>query len=154
MKNITIKELDATTCRLILQNIRREDPNYLAYFTPFNWNTNDFFDNVMSSIKDQYFGIFIDEMPIGFYMLRGFDQGFKIPSYGIWISSKYSNLGFAQLALNHAHCFCKLNKVQSIILKVHSENTFAKLIYEKHGYVFSHNDNGSGQLVYYHHFNK
>ena len=154
MKDIAINKLDLLRCELILQKIREEKQSYLSYFTPFDWNTNDFIEELKSCFKDQYFGLFVDSIPIGFYMLRGFDKGFKVPSYGIWISSEYSGLGFAKLSLNHAHCFCKVNKLSSIMLKVHPENIIAKLMYQKHGYVFSHIDPDTGHGVYYFHFNK
>ena len=29
-------------------------------------------------------------------MLRGFDEGFEVPSYGVWISKKFSDMGLAK----------------------------------------------------------
>ena len=103
----------------------------------------------MAKVKeDKYFGIFTDNKLIGFFMLRGFDDGYNIPSYGVWIAPDYTGLGLAKLTLAFAISFCKLNKIKKIMLKVHPENVVAKRLYESMGFVNTGIDQRNDNLIY------
>jgi RimJ/RimL family protein N-acetyltransferase len=82
-------------------------------------------------------------------MLRGFDEGYEIPSYGVWISSKFSNRGLSALTLHHAFAFCKLNGIKILLLKVHPENVVAKKLYESLGFVKIGVDERNGNFIYH-----
>ncbi|RKY92335.1 MAG: hypothetical protein DRQ13_10485 [Ignavibacteriae bacterium] len=90
----------------------------------------------------------LDEL-VGFYMLRGFDEGFEVPSYGVWISDKFSGLGLSKLTLQHAITFCKVNDLKIIMLKVHPKNIIAKSIYEAFGFKQEGFDDNNSNLIYY-----
>lgn len=82
-------------------------------------------------------------------MLRGFDEGYSVPSYGVWISENYSNKGLSTFTLQHAISFCKLNSIKKIMLKVHPDNVSAKHIYEKHGFKQTGVDPKIHHLIYH-----
>lgn len=149
MKIITIKPLRKNDVEIILEEIRNEPPDYLKNFTPYNWRNESFSKAFLIKKKDQFYGIFVNDFPVGFYMLRGIDAGYDIPSYGVWISEKHSGLGLASLSLKHAHTICKLNGIKTMMLKVHPNNTIAKNIYEKFGFKFNRKDNASEDMIYH-----
>jgi len=101
-----------------------------------------------SAVRDKYFGIFISDNLAGFYMLRGFDEGYEVPSYGVWISDKYSRMGLSTLTLQHAITFCRINSIKKIMLKVHPENVVAKNIYESFGFKEEGIDQKNSNLIY------
>jgi len=82
-------------------------------------------------------------------MLRGFDAGYEIPSYGVWVSSKFSNNGLSRLTLYHAFAFCKLNGIKTLMLKVHPENKVAKEMYESMGFKKTGFDESNDNFIYY-----
>ena len=82
-------------------------------------------------------------------MLRGFDEGYEIPSYGVWISKKYSAMGLSKLTLQHAVSICKINGIKKLLLKVHPENKRAKMIYENFGFTKESVDPKNNNLIYY-----
>jgi len=148
-KNVEIKELQSGQASALSALILNAPENYTKYFTPFSFEEDSIKKIINNAVKDKFFGIFINDDLAGFYMLRGFDEGYDVPSYGIWISDKYSGLGLSKLTLQHAITFCKLNGIKKIMLKVHPENTIAKNIYENVGFKQDGFDNKNGNYIYY-----
>jgi RimJ/RimL family protein N-acetyltransferase len=143
IKNLQLVNI-AHLCNIFNQSVIE----YNQYFIPFQFEYKVFKQILLQKKRDLYFGIFFNNVIIGFYMLRGFDEGFAIPSYGVWISKDFSTNGLAKLTMYHALCICKLLKVKEIMLKVHPENVIAKRIYENFGFTFSHVDQKIHHLVY------
>ena len=115
------------------------------YFTPFN---NDSLLKILKQVKlDKYFAIHYNNKLIGFFMLRGFDEGYKIPSYGVWILPQYTNKGIAKLTLQYAVTFCKINNIPKLMLKVHPENNVAKDMYLKYGFVITGKDEKNDNII-------
>jgi RimJ/RimL family protein N-acetyltransferase len=148
--NLEIKELNLEYALNLSERLSAESKEYLKHFIPFAEYSEGYLKKILSEKKsDKYFGLFLNKDLIGFYMLRGFDKGFDIPSYGVWISSKYSNKGLSTLTLYHAFSFCRLNQIKTLMLKVHPDNLVAKALYEKLGFVFVGIDGKIGHLIYH-----
>ena len=148
-KNIEIKELKSDQASTLSALILNALKDYTKHFTPFSFEEDSIKKIINDAIIDKYFGIFINDNLAGFYMLRGFDQGFEVPSYGVWISDKFYSLGLSKLTLQHAIAFCKVNGLKKIMLKVHSENIIAKNIYESFGFKQEGFDEKNSNLIYY-----
>lgn len=148
-KNIEIKELQSEHASILSALILSAPKNYTKYFTPFSFKEDAIKKIINNSINDKYFGIFINDNLAGFYMLRGFDEGYEVPSYGVWISDKFSKLGLSKLTLQHAITYCKVNNLKKIMLKVHTENIVAKNIYESFGFKQEGIDQKNSNLIYY-----
>ena len=147
-KNVVIKEIDNNYSRELSGLLKNSDQKYSEYFLPFEFNYETI-NKILSGKKyDKYFGLFIDEKLAGFYMLRGFDEGYTIPAYGVWISKEYSNMGLGKLTLSHAISFCKVNQIKKLMLKVHPDNLVAKKIYEDAGFKFTGEISKIGHRVY------
>ena len=69
-------------------------------------------------------------------MLRGFDAGYERPAFGVYISKNFSNLRLSKFALEYSMCWCQLNSIKAMMLKVHPDNCFAKQTYENAGFKF------------------
>ena len=139
--------LNKTYAKDVLDLFLRTKKEYSKYFIPFEFNLNiieSFFGNAK---KDLFFGLFVDKKMIGFYMLRGFDEGFKVPSYGVFIDENYSGKGLGQLTLFHAISQCKILNVKKLLLKVHPDNLSAKHIYEKNGFIIEGVDPKNDNLI-------
>jgi RimJ/RimL family protein N-acetyltransferase len=148
-KSIQISELqsnDADVLAAILQNSRKD---YSKHFIPFEFNVSTIKSLLSKTINDKYFAIRVNTELAGFFMLRGFDAGYRIPSYGVWIDEKYSGIGLSTLTLQYSISFCKLNGIKKIMLKVAKENLAAKHIYEKFDFKQGGLDPKIGHLIYY-----
>jgi len=147
--SIEIKELSTEDADLLSEALLSENSEYLKHFTPFEFSVDSIKRILSSVVMDKYFGIFLRNKLIGFYMLRGFDDGYKIPAYGVWISSKYSNKGLSKLTLYHAFSFCMINNIKTLMLKVHPENKIAKELYESLGFVKIGIDKKNDNFIYH-----
>jgi len=123
-------------------------PCYSQYFTPFSFDVETLTELLTKKRLDLYFAIVKCKSVAGFYMLRGFDQGYEIPAYGVWIAPSFSGSGLALMTLNHAVVTCKALGCQAIMLKVHPNNLHAKAIYEKYGFKQVNSDVRNGNIVY------
>jgi len=148
LPKIEFKELKETDIKSLSMLMMKEEYDYNKYFIPFSFDEASIKNEIMSSINDIYYGVFLNNFLVGFYMLRGFDKGFNIPSYGVWISSKYSRKGISKLTLQHAITTCKLLGVKKIMLKVHPHNLVAKSIYVSFGFKEIGLDERINNIVY------
>ena len=119
------------------------------YFDPFKFDFDTINNMLSNAVLDKYWGIYFSNSLVGFFMMRGFDSGFEIPSYGVLIGSKYSSKGLATLSLHFAISWAKLNNIKKMILKVHPNNLVAKAIYEKYYFIQSGVDPKNNNFIYY-----
>jgi RimJ/RimL family protein N-acetyltransferase len=95
-----------------------------------------------------FFSLFFGDVIAGFYCLRGFDNNFEVPSFGVYVSSKFQGRGFATLALINAIDWCKQNSVRRVMLKVEESNIGALSIYKKHKFKFARYCIETGHMVF------
>jgi len=147
--SLEIIELTSDSASILSQKLLEESKDYIGHFIPFDFSESSVKKILSEKKSDKYFGLFINKELIGFYMLRGFDEGYETPSYGVWISSGYSNKGLSTLTLYHAFSFCKINKIKTLMLKVHPDNSIAKNLYEKVGFKQTGFDEKINNLIYH-----
>lgn len=111
------------------------------YFHPHKF-TEEAAISILDKISnDWYFGVFICSTNfskmIGYGMLRGWDEGYEIPSFGICILNNYQNMGIGKIIIDYAKLICRINKCSKIRLKVYPKNGRSLQIYRKNGFIFS-----------------
>jgi len=137
LKDISIRKIGPDLALELSELLQNSDLDYSRYFIPFSFDFKTVKKILTDVNLDLFFGIFVNNKLIGFYMLRGFDEGYDIPSYGVWVSSEFSGRGIARLTLQHAISFCKINNINKLMLKVHPDNLKAKKLYEDFGFISS-----------------
>ncbi len=147
--DIDIKRIDVSYAEELSKLLAAGEKEYSQYFIPFEYDVSTIKKLLSEADENRYFGIFTGSELVGFYMLRGFDAGYQIPSYGVWISQKYSGKGLGKLTLQHAISFCKINGIKKLMLKVHPSNTHAKELYERSGFSQTGVDPKIGHLIYH-----
>lgn len=148
MKEILIKKLGSESAKEISDLLQKENSEYSKYFIPFEFDFQTISNRMRNLHYDTFWGIYVNGKLAGFYMLRGFDEGYEIPSYGVWISKEFSGKGLSKLTLQHAISYCKLNQIKEIMLKVHPDNVIAKKIYEDFGFIKTGVDVRNNNLIY------
>ena len=91
--SLEIIELTSDSASILSKKLLEESKEYIGHFIPFDFSESSVKKILSEKKLDKYFGFIHKKELIGFYMLRGFDKGYEIPSYGVWISSKYANKG-------------------------------------------------------------
>jgi ribosomal protein S18 acetylase RimI-like enzyme len=98
--------------------------------------------------QDVYQALLVDGCRLLAYgMLRGWDEGFTVPSLGIYVASELRGSGAARLMMEHLHLTAHLSGAQQIRLKVYPENQAAYRLYASLGYQFSEQASPEGQLI-------
>lgn len=132
--NLAIEQLTPEHSHLLSAMLVSQSPKYTQYFVPFSYDHQSIHERLANAQSDKYWGMWCNRELAGFFMLRGFDEGYMRPSYGVLISEPYANKGLAKLTLTHALSWCRLNQLEAIMLKVHPDNIYAKRAYEKMGF--------------------
>ena len=83
-----------------------------------------------------YFGAFVGGRLAGFAMLRGWDEGYAVPSFGVAVDLGYRSRGIGRILLRHAIRRARDRGAKAMILKVHGGNPGARQLYESEGFVF------------------
>jgi ribosomal protein S18 acetylase RimI-like enzyme len=83
---------------------------------------------------------------VGYGMLRGWDEGYAIPSLGIYIARPHRGTGASRVLMSYLHFAAKLKGVDAVRLKVHRDNERAFRLYISLGYRFF-DEPENGQLV-------
>ena len=149
MKTIKINKIDASYASDISILLTQSPKDYIKYFHPFNFDITSVKSNMEKVKNDIFFGIFVDQKIVGFYMLRGWDEGYDVPAYGVFISPDYNGLGLGKLTIQHAISFCRVNQIKKIMLKVYPDNLLAKRMYEAFGFIRKSIDKKNNNLIYF-----
>ncbi|CCK81696.1 GNAT family N-acetyltransferase [Desulfobacula toluolica] len=91
---------------------------------------------------DLYYVQTIETKICGYGMLRGWDQGYKIPSLGIIIHSDYRGRGLGKKFMKFLHEQAGKKGAKKIRLKVYPENLSAVNLYKKLEYSFLGKEEG------------
>lgn len=147
-KTLSFAKLTEEHASTLFMLFKSAPSEYSKWFVPFKIEEVAIHSMLKRAERDRYEGMFLEGELAGFYMLRGFDEGFTVPSYGVWVAPQYSGLGLATQSLSHVIAACRANGVSELMLKVHPQNTVAKKLYESFGFEQSGVDPKNQNLVY------
>lgn len=134
MIDLEIKKISVMHAKELSELLSNSSQEYNQHFIPFNFDEETISNILGNVVNDFFYGIYSSKKLIGFYMLRGFDKGYKIPSYGVFIKEEFAGKGLGRLTLDHAISQSRLLGCKRIMLKVHPENTNAKELYLRTGF--------------------
>lgn len=115
-----------------------------AFFHPHALTDEEARRRCLYAGKDLYYVLVEEGRVLGYGMLRGWDEGFDIPSVGLATRSSARGAGLSTLLVNFLHAAARRRGARKAILKVYKENSAAKKLFEDIGYTFS--DTGTRQL--------
>ena len=141
-------EGDPAEAARLLSSSRAE---YLRWFGPFQFDATVIGNLAFSAVRDQWFTIEVEQgggyQFAGFYTLRGVDEGFADPMYGVFIGEAFSGKGIARLTVAHAEAQCRLNGWKTLLLKADPRNRRAFDIYTRAGFQYVRTDPKNGDQV-------
>jgi ribosomal protein S18 acetylase RimI-like enzyme len=83
---------------------------------------------------DVYLIGFLGSVPVAYGMLRGWDEGFRIPSLGIGIRDGYRDQGLGRQMMQALHDIVRERGGRRVRLRVAPGNTRARHLYDSMGY--------------------
>lgn len=114
------------------------------YFHPHPFNAEEAHKRCIYTGKDLYYVLLARKKVLGYGMLRGWDEGYEVPSLGVLIRASARGAGLAEMFVHFLHTAARRCGARKVILKVYRENHAAKRLYEKIGYTFK--ESGDAQL--------
>jgi perosamine synthetase len=90
--------------------------------------------------RDHYYLGSYQGKVVAYSMLRGWDQGYTVPSFGVAVHPLLRNCGFGQAMLDHAIMESRAAGAPHLRLTVCEDNERGLHVYRKFGFVFSHTD--------------
>lgn len=136
-KEIRIFELVAHDSQQLSRMLLSGRAEYGQYFHPFPFTASALSQRLSAARLDRYWGIRCGDRLSGFFMLRGWDEGYDRPAFGVYIAEEFADLGLSKLALQYSLTWCRLNDVSAVMIKVHPDNTHVRRVYEQAGFKFT-----------------
>ena len=121
-KSFSIRPLKTVDAGELSAFMQRQPPEYLRFFYAFGADETAIAETLAALQQDIYAGVFWRDDLIGVYMLRGWDAGYEIPSFGVLIDDKYRGGTLMRLTLDTAKLICRLSGAKRLMAKIHPEN--------------------------------
>jgi len=93
---------------------------------------------------DLYCALVDGDRVVGYGLLRGWEEGYDVPSLGIAIHPELRRAGAATQLMRHLHAQARTRGAARVRLKVYPDNSAARELYERFGYRFEPAD---GELI-------
>jgi ribosomal-protein-alanine N-acetyltransferase len=116
----------------LFEILRNDDTQ--GYFHPHPLNNTQAEKLANYDGEDLYYLMMCGKGAIGYGMLRGWDEGFGIPSLGLAIHPAYRGKGLGLLFMHFLHAAAQCRGANSVRLTVSKSNVSAIRLYEKLGY--------------------
>lgn len=110
--------------------------NYAQYYYPYSLTSETAKKLCSLSGKDMHYVLTDNETILGHGMLRGWDEGYSVPSLGIVVHPGIANKGLGTMLVRFLHSAAWMRGCSKVRLSVHKENSVAINIYKKLGYIF------------------
>jgi ribosomal protein S18 acetylase RimI-like enzyme len=139
---------DAMKADTVIREVRLEDYKALIrffednniseivrYFHPFPFTSESARNIIYKKHQDKYYVALLgDDLIVGLSMLRGWDEGFSIPSFGVMVDYRFHGQGIGQGLLEHALEDARKLGCQRVRLSVYSSNVVALRLYKSIGF--------------------
>lgn len=109
-------------------------PEVTTFFHPFPLNREMAYQIAETSHDDRYYVALLQEEIVGFCMLRGWDAGFEIPSFGVFVDHRYQGCGIGRQMTEFAVVEAKRLVCPGIRLSVYASNERALRLYMALGF--------------------
>jgi|SRR3954447_8220742 ribosomal-protein-alanine N-acetyltransferase len=109
-------------------------PEVTSSFDPFPLTKGTAEDLLRPGRADQFYGAFDDGRLVAFSMLRGWDEGYEIPSFGIFVDAGSHGHGVGARLTEWTIEQARLADAPSVRLSVYASNERAIHIYSRLGF--------------------
>jgi len=112
-------------------------------FHPFPLTRDTALRLVAAARADRYWGAWIDGRMVGFAMLRGWDAGFEVPSFGILVDRRFWRRGIGTTLTAEALQTARIAGCGWVRLTVYASNRVALRLFDRAGFHEVSREHGS-----------
>lgn len=129
--------------------IAKQPDDYARFFYAFGADEASLAATLGATKRDVYAGLFWEGSLICVYMLRGWDAGFEIPSFGLIVDASWRGQRVLTVALEAAKLTARMAGAGQIMVKVHPDNQGATRGALRLGFVPSSQEPETGNTIYH-----
>lgn len=118
----TIRELRGGDAATVSALLRAQPPEYARFFYAFGSGEDEIAGILDARERDVYSGIFWRGELAAVFMLRGWDAGYEVPSFGVLVDVRHRGRAFMRIALDVAKLICRLSGAPRLMAKIHPDN--------------------------------
>jgi glycosyltransferase involved in cell wall biosynthesis/ribosomal protein S18 acetylase RimI-like enzyme len=118
--------------RLLAAN---DDPSITATFDPFGMTPETARKIALKPRRDRFYGAYVDGELAGLSMLRGWDDGYDVPSFGIFVDGAAQNQGLGASLTDFTLEQARMIGCESVRLSVYASNRIAHKMYERRDFI-------------------
>lgn len=132
---LMIREVQDIDCKTLTQFFEENNrPEITKYFHPFLLSLSTAYKIACESHIDRYYIAINNGFILGLCMLRGWDEGFDIPSFGILVDYRYQGHGIGKKMTEFTISEVKRLGCNAIRLSVYASNVQAVHLYFSLGF--------------------
>jgi RimJ/RimL family protein N-acetyltransferase len=144
-----ITELPLDRAADLARLLKADSPEYRKFFVGFDDDAEHIAAVLAKAQQDRYWGIkAVDGTLLGMVMLRGLDQGYHTPAFGVYVAQSHAGRGIAKQALHFTIDWCRARGYDELMLTVHPDHDVAVQMYEKAGFQFTGAISPRGHRIY------
>jgi [ribosomal protein S18]-alanine N-acetyltransferase len=136
------RKLTAEWKRPLLTLLSALDENDTEYFCPHAFNHETIEGIICNARRDLYYVLTAKGEILGYGMLRGWDEGYDIPSLGIVIHPSARGRGLGRLLMHFLTAAARQEGAKKVRLRVRLDNARARSLYKSLGYEFKEEEKG------------
>ena len=126
-----------------LIQLQKNNKKEFKYFTPHPF-TREKLQLIIETAKlDLFYVVIFKDSVVGYAMLRGMDEDYKIPSLGMAIDKKFYGSGIATLLMSFLETTARILGYKKMRLRVYKDNKRAFKFYTNLGYKYESYDEES-----------
>lgn len=110
-------------------------PAVVTTFNPFPMDSETAKKIACLPRRDHYYGAFLGGRLIGLSMLRGWDEGYSVPSFGIMVDHRFHGMGMGARLLDYTIDEAARLGCGRVRLSVFASNRLALKLYLSRGFV-------------------
>lgn len=113
---------------------RNDIPKTTRDFNPFPLTDDTAKDLISPDRNDRFYLMRLDGRVVGMCMLRGWDEGYEVPSFGVLIDREWRGRGIGRFLTRFSVAEAERLDCPAIRLSVYADNEPARTIYESEGF--------------------
>lgn len=125
-----------------------QPPEYVRFFYAFGFGEEEVRRVIAARRRDVYSGMFWRGELAAFFMLRGWDAGYEVPSFGVLVGERHRGRAFMRIALEVAKLTCRLAGAPRLMAKIHPDNVSPRGA-RRLGLVQTGSEAETGNIVYH-----
>lgn len=118
-----------------------------ALFHPHKGDEASLADIARAIGSDVYLLFVQDRDVLAYGLLRGWNEGYEVPSLGVAVHPDARGTGLGRLVMDYLETMARLRGAPAVRLRVHKDNVRARTLYEHRGYRLAPDESDARLLV-------